>query len=158
MQQFKFTTPSIWTGYNQAINIFEKMDGQNKTDIRRALRMGVNHYAPRNYAINTVCGNGTGTLASSTACGKMRRFLQNLSNQMLPATFIVNSKTGKVIGIFSYRVSDDVNGLVENVEEEVGDMVRSDYLIITDRNHPVNGYIEKRTDSYPDYSYILYHN
>lgn len=157
--EFCFTTPSIWTGYNQVISILIQMDGEQKIDVRRAIRMGVNHFAPRDYAINYVC-NGSGVLNASAAIEIMKKFLQDGNDQYFTASFSFNSKTGKSIGTFSYRKENPVVNTksFSSLTEDVGDMVRSDYLIITDRNHPVNGYIEKRTDLYPDYSYILYHN
>jgi len=38
-------------------------------------------------------------------------------------------------------------------------MIRSNYLIIEDRNYPSNdGYIEKWTEENPQYSHRIYHN
>ena len=50
-QIFRFTTPSIWTGYNQVMWIFNHIDETMAwEDIRQALRDNVKHYAPRLYA------------------------------------------------------------------------------------------------------------
>lgn len=157
-KEFKFTTPSIWTGYNQAIAIITKMNNQPLEDVRRALREGVNHFAARAYAISVACaGDGTARLSSSTAIGKMKKFLQDSNNQIAAATFSINCKTGETIGKFTYRsVTDEI---ILNWEEEVGDMIRSNYLIIEDRNYPSNdGYIEKWTEENPQYSHRIYHN
>lgn len=157
-KEFKFTTPSIWTGYNQAIAIITKMNNQPLEDVRRALREGVNHFAARAYAVSVACaGEGTARLSSSNAIETMKAFLQNSSNQIAPATFTINCKTGETIGKFTYR--NVTNEIIENWEEEVGDMIRSNYLIIEDKNYPSNdGYIEKWTEENPQYSHRIYHD
>ena len=134
------------------------MNNQPLEDVRRALREGVNHFAARAYAVSVACaGDGAARLSSSTAIGKMKKFLQNSNNQVAAATFSIDCKTGETIGKFTYRNTSDE--IVENWEEEVGDMIRSNYLIIEDRNYPSsNGYIEKWTSVNPQYSHRIYHN
>ena len=255
-KEFRFTTPSIWTGYNQAIAILKKMDGQPLIDVRRALREGVNHWAPRAYAIAVACvskqvensvqtqeneSEETGTetettetkterLDSSESVNKMKNFLkikkqdtslnpdsnenesqeqgnneqQNNdqsatdSSEYYSANFIIDNKTGKVTGEFKFRgikkkvieenqdeeeneqeqneEEEEENEQEQNEEEEenkkteedndeevtsvedAGDMIRSNYLIIEDRNYPSpDGYIERWTEN-PEYSHRVYHD
>lgn len=75
-----------------------------------------------------------------------------------PIEFTFNSETGEAIGTFSVakeykesRITDEeqvisiitVANEYEELEENIGDMVRSDYLIIKERNYPTSeGYIE----------------
>ena len=106
----------------------------------------------------------------------------------MPATFSFNSKTGRATGKIVYRTAtgtlpanenawknygftkatgdSDNNGydnsftLIENLhEEDVGDMVRSNYLSIEDRNYPdANGNIMHWTANAPTQSHVIYHN
>lgn len=156
-KDFNFTLPSIWTGYNQAISILRKMNNQPLADVRRALREGVNHWAPRAYAIVQVCaGNGEQQLNSSTAIDSMKNFLKNKDNEIASGSFKIDNKTGKSIGKFICR--DSNNNQIE-VEEEIGDMIRSNYLIIEDRNYPSEeGIIERWTENNPQYSHRIYHD
>ena len=156
-KEFRFTTPSIWTGYNQAIAILKKMDDQPLIDVRRALREGVNHWAPRAYAIVVACAeNGEQQLDSSAAIDSMKNFLKNEDNEITSGSFKIDNKTGRSIGKFICR--DSNNNQIE-VEEEIGDMIRSNYLIIEDRNYPSpSGYIECWTEKNPEYSHRVYHD
>lgn len=220
-KEFKFTTPSIWTGYNQAIAILKKMDGQPLIDVRRALREGVNHWAPRAYAIVVACtskqaespvqpqqnqAEGTGTtetgseevgtktekLDASKSVSKMKDFLKvkeqsttpsststsnpnenespdqenneqqnnnqnaTISSEYYSANFIIDNKTGKVTGEFKFRDKEDEE---KNEKEDAGDMIRSNYIIIEDRNYPSEeGIIERWTEDNPQYSHRIYHD
>ena len=150
---FKFTTPGIWTGYNQAIKILKSMNNQPLEEVRRRLREGVNHYAPRAYAVAVVCsGDGEQRLVSDTAVTTMQNFLCNLAS----ASFSINCKTGISLGTFTYKNTSN-----ENItsEEEVGDMIKSNYLIIEEQNKfSDDGYVEKWTAEHPEYSHKIYHD
>ena len=63
----------------------------------------------------------------------MRNFF---SNDSPSATFIINSKTGEALGRFSINMASDVTGAsYQTIEQNAGDMVRSDYLVIEGRNY-----------------------
>ena len=73
----------------------------------------------------------------------MRKFLLSAEQEedpgtltLAPVTFTFNSSTGEATGIFSYRKIDSPTTLTENIEENVGDMLQSNYIIIRDRNYP----------------------
>jgi len=72
----------------------------------------------------------------------MKWFLLDQNSNALSSRFIINSKTGRAIGEMKYRVPDNqetienwntyrVDSLTVH-EEDVGDMIRSNYLIIED--------------------------
>jgi len=66
----------------------------------------------------------------------MREFFAASNPQ---ATFIINSKTGEAVGQYSIntgRVDSNQNDapIYETITQNVGDMIRSDYLIIDGRN------------------------
>ena len=90
------------------------------------------------------------------------------------ARFIINSETGSAIGKFTYRtVSNNADvpvdmlawrsyGEFTEVEEDVGDMLRSNYIILRDRNHPTdNGTIvayNENTIAGKTYSHYISHD
>ena len=156
-KDFCFTTPGIYTGYNQVINIFHTIDeGTAWEEIRVAIRDTVKHFAPRQYAMAIIDSVGSGTAATSSdlqACiTQMKQFLYS-SSEIVPATFIINSANGQATGTFTFRNrADSLTELTENV----GDMVRSEYLTIEDTNHPdEDGYIQPYSEEHPEYSHKM---
>ena len=160
-QEFQFTTPSIYTGYNQALYILSNTEvGTSWEDVRRLLRDNVKHYAPRAFAtevIDTIKNDSTITTAEmlSQAIELMKTFLYDENNEIAPITFTIDSKTGKCNFMLSYH--KDLNNAVTVLEQNAGDMVRSNYLIIKDRNYFTdNGYVTYWTNEHPQYSYRIY--
>lgn len=160
-KRFTFTTPGIYTGYNQAINIFKNTGLNNAAweEVRIALRDNVKHWAPRAYAIavlNSIKGStttATRTLLNSCIT-QMQDFLKDNSGTIPAATYTFDCKTGKATATITYRTAANV---VTSSEENVGDMVRSNYLVIEDRNYPTaNGYIAQWTSANPQYSHRIY--
>ena len=124
---FKFTTPSIWTGYNQAIQIFSQFKaGDSLIEVRAALRDGIKEYYSRAWAIGVLnymakCGfaNTTSkTLQNEPTNGTDLHYAFNQmmmyfitptpsgsSSDINPWTAYVefNSKTGEAIGTFKAR-------------------------------------------------------
>ena len=91
--------------------------------------------------------------------------------ELLPATFTFNSETGAAIGEFSYRtfssganadtVWKDFGTVLSNQEEDVGDMLQSNNVIIYDRNYPTDtGSIEGWSNNQDGrrYSHRVYHD
>ena len=100
-KRFTFTTPGIYTGYNQAIEVFKNSEliGAAWEEVRVALRDKVKHWAPRAYAIavvNSVKGATTQTDAISlgNCVTEMYNFLLNDSDDIPSAEYIFNCKTG----------------------------------------------------------------
>lgn len=178
-QELRFTTPNIFTSYNKAIEIFTTLNVSTKIweDIQSAIRDEVRHPAVRQWA-NAVCtfamnsGNQPGSVSSSTYVEYMEYFLKDKSNNILPFSCSFNSKTGEALGKFSYRTINTVpssandwasaGSILENQIEDIGDMVRSNYIIIQDRNYPTeNGRIVKwqdLNDTTRSYSHMIKHN
>lgn len=93
---------------------------------------------------------------------------------MLPMSFSFNSNTGEAIGELSYR-STTINGNVQEIEgisdfrnyckdnivtvkENVGDMVKSRFLIIEERNYPSENGTILPWEQGQSYSHRMYHN
>ena len=155
-QYLRFTTPNIYTSYNKVINLFKTYikDGTDKTlvDLREALIEEVRHTKVREWAshILDLHTNDTFTTTlSATLQNEMSDFLKNSNGEVQSATFIFNSETGEAKGQFKYRtLSSTPNVISIPVEEDVGDMLRSNYIILRDRNRPTaSGVITGWTDS-----------
>ena len=167
-QELKFTTPNLFTSYNKAQKIFETYVNSNTTweQVREMLRGSVQHPKVREFAIKALTvakGNSNSTnigVNASVIQTYMKKFLVGNGNLAQPVTFTFNSKTGQAIGSFSYY--DDNMNLIENQEEDVGDMLRSNYIIIQDRNYPTSdGIIEGWSDANTttkQYSHRIFHD
>lgn len=157
---FKFTTPSIYTAYNQVINIFKTI-GENVAweDVKKAIRNNVKHYAPREYAIYVIDNiRSTSTLTTTQllndAITAMMNFLYDSNNNISPISFTINCHTGETTAELSYR---NISNSIVEIKENTGDMVFSNYLKIEDRNYPANtGYILNYTSEHPEYSHMIY--
>lgn len=133
--EFYFTTPSMLTGYNQVIKLFTETQNLNKTQILLALKTSIHEYYVRAWAIK--CVEQTPTISDEQL--DFPAIINNMKKFFSPHGKIIfkfNSKTGEAIGIFNIINADVIN---ENtymvVEENVGDMVRSNYLVIEGRNY-----------------------
>ena len=140
---FEFTTPSMLTGYNKAIQIFKQNSNLSKTELLDKIRLEINERYVRAWAVS--CLNAEqDNINLTNLINKMKNFFQPDS----AITFIINSKTGEAIGKFNINVS--TNPLVNTyqlVEENVGDMIRSNYLTIEGRNYlNSNGEIDPEQD------------
>lgn len=175
-KELQFTTPGVYTGYNQAIKIFRSIDNDIAwADVRKQIRDFVNHSAARAWA-NKVIDSFTNTTVNAgdkqTAINRMKYFITSLdNNSLLKAKFTINSKTGRAIGKIQYRIPNSSvpsssgwlsYGIINNQEEDVGDMIRSNYLIIEDQNFPTeDGYIvawESSTEVTRRHSHVIKHN
>lgn len=69
-KEFRFTTPAIWTGYNQGMRILQEIAGKTSgiawEELKVLIREGVKHHAPREWAITCIDAN-RGTSNSTTA-------------------------------------------------------------------------------------------
>lgn len=160
---FKFTTPNIYTSYNTAIQIFKDnvttSEDNRKlvSDLYPLIRENVKHYAIRAWAIrilDTLKGDDPNTVFTdaNTACVNLGKIFMDVSiseenNELVttltipPAHFKFDSKTGIATGTFKIRdLTDcfvsDTGVKMKTIVDNVGDMVKSDWIVIKDRNHP----------------------
>lgn len=181
-KEFRFTTPNLYTSYNEAMKILRRIQsnpGESWENIRVEMRDNIKHHAVRAYVCRSIdvraCDSSTGVYAMSDSSNTqaiindLKLFLKDNSGQLASAHYMFDSKNGKAIGTFTYRNADGGinNGaltytLVEDSQEDIGDMIKSKYLVIVDRNHPDSeGFIQARqtyTDDTKTYSHILYHD
>lgn len=168
-QKLYFTTPNIFTSYNKAIKVFEDYANSSNSweKVREILRDTIRHPKVREYAISVLnsaqssANNTAGiTTAAATLQANMKKFLVGGGSAAEPAIFSFNSKTGEAVGTFSYYA--DGSTLSENQEEDVGDMLRSNYIYIQDRNYPTNqGKIQNwldTNDTTKQYSHRILHD
>ena len=154
-KEFNFTAPSVYISYNKAIEIFNNAEqGQAWNEIRSLIRDQVNHPAARAWA-NLIIDSFNNPIIDgaslSNSITRMGYFLKDKDNKLLSSTFEIDNATGIATGKLQYR-DIILNGIVptdwQNYgtvtihEEDVGDMIRSNHLIIEDRNYPTkDGFI-----------------
>lgn len=153
----RFTIPSLYSSYNKAIEIFSNCEGLAVSEVRAQLITETNEYYSRAYAIGIlnayVMGqqiappeeeseeeeefNEENVIIDSDTKNNlvmtMQQFLLD-DNNVLPALFTFDSKIGTAIGLIGCRLYSSEGGTVVTVKENVGDMMRSSYLLINDRN------------------------
>ena len=159
--ELQFTTPGIYTSYNKVIYIFKNLVvGADWANIREAIRQDVHHADVRTWAnrvIDSVDSNASGIIAngaSELAQTYMKFMFREEKNEevFLPGKYIFDSKTGKAIAYIQYRkvtaisapatlnewvdYGTIINKNTEEQKEDVGDMLKSNYLMIRDRNYP----------------------
>lgn len=113
----------------------------------------------------------------------MQMLLVDTNGEPFPASFTFDGKTGLAIGKFTYRNVENItidayNPAGENVslemqiknqtdaenytvvqEENVGDMVKSSYLILDERNVLDGRYqVQAWEENHPDYAYLITHD
>ena len=184
-KEFKFTTPNLFTSFNNLIKIFETLviPGQDWANVREVIRESIWHSAVRAWANRVIdiydVEGGNGIIENVDLSILKRQAAYLLTNEdgaMNQIRLVFNGKTGEAIGTFRYR--DCINrttgevipftqgqdfseycltNLIE-VEENVGDMVKSKYLIIDERNYPddTNNITKWQIDH--NYAHRLYHD
>ena len=162
---FSFTTPSILTAYNQAIEILNKFNaGDSMVELKKALRNGINEYYVRGRAAaicNAMLYGGENPYVDSNSAlqeGFYDKFVELLQQGFIDENGITkpifcsfNSIDGTAILKTEFNAAEDkidaeqsspsIEELEESytfikIEENVGDMVRSKYLLIEDRTLP----------------------
>lgn len=131
---FKFTTPGVYTGYNQAMSILRNFKDKEKAEVISLLKENVKHYAPREFAIYIVNKND-----SSNWANKMKSFISSSLNKA--DEYIFNCKTGEATATIYCKKYENTELTDLTLKENVGDMVKSNYLIIEGKDYPKNGYI-----------------
>ena len=180
-QELQFTTPNILTSFNKAVEIFNTyVNGQHTwEEIHAALRDNVRHQAVREWANGALTvvqhGQQYANVSIAPAAEKaglissMSNFIKGSNGTVTSMKFTFNSETGEAIGEFRYRnipssVTSSTNWSSTGTNstkrvENVGDMLRSNYLIIRDRNYPTEeGSITQWTEEHKEYSHRIYHD
>ena len=190
-QQLVFTTPNVYTSYNKAIDILRTYITTKYSweDVRGIARDQVYHAKAREWLIKVLdygesqaTWNNNGTItaqaSASTLVTYMTYFVCSTGNnpEPLPVKFTFNSENGNAVGIFQYRKTNNIlpqddaawriygtnNNIIDKTEEDVGDMLRSNYIIIRDRNYLTPGGRiigwQGVNDSTKSYSHRIYHD
>lgn len=201
-KEFKFTTPNMYTSYNQVIKLFNEpkviAEGLSWSSVREIIRETVWHNEVRAWANRVIDvydeddGQGIiglkGNISSipQNLCKLMQAFFLDENNNVLPASFSFDAKTGEAIGEISHRsciantgaiygydkAADIVNNVfmpgrnwatyckdnIKNIKENVGDMVKSKYLFIEERNYPTQDNTIVKWNAHQNYSHRLYHD
>lgn len=122
-QELRLTTPNIITSYNKALNILSTNALTDK--MQAELIEYVRHPIVR-ALVNSIITYGEST-NTTTIKNKMKELFNNN-----PIEFSFNSETGEATGKFKLKTADGV----KEFTEDVGDMLRSNNIVIRDRNYP----------------------
>lgn len=137
---FQFTTPGILTGYNQAIKIFSNSLNKTPTEVLNLIREQINEQYSRAWAVACLNALNISSLLTSQNLITLKNNMKKFVNFNAPIVFSVNSKTGEATATFSIKIlnsaTDTINKTTfSNIKQNVGDMIRSDYLVIEGRNY-----------------------
>jgi len=166
---FNFTTPNIFTSYNKVLDIFSQENINSNTtktwtDIYQMIRDTVRHPAMRAWATAVIDFQTKNNVEiTNTAYTTLRRNMsyvfKSYSDVIFSTDLTFNGKTGEAIGAFTYRIPTSMDNYSQSdlsmfgiyssrEEEDIGDMLQSNYLIIKDRNYPTeSGKIVKWEDT-----------
>lgn len=144
-----FSLPDILVAYNQVMDIVNDFDGASALDLRAQLRDNVFNYTVRAWAIAALDAirQVDGSLPNGYKA-TMRTEMRELFPQSTPAfSFEINCKKGTVS--VKSRVMETYGGTTEkDLTENSGNMIKSNYLTISDRVLPHNGTIGTNSSSY----------
>lgn len=175
-QQLQFTTCGLYTAYNHAIDILNKIQvGQNWETIREDIRDNVHHYAVRAWANKVIDSLDVTGAVDSNAVSNILSYMSFMfkdkteNNSFLSGDYVFNSKTGKATATLRFRKPTAAlipqggiatYGEIVEKEEDVGDMLKSNYLIIRDRNMPdeISGNINAWSTQNKKASHRIYHD
>lgn len=174
IQELTFTTPNLITSYNTAVDILKNCSGTlSVLDLRKKIIAEVHHPAVRqwvNALLSLVDEVGVHPLEASVIRNQMSSFFKLDEDNYVSLSFSFNSKTGEALGEFEYRkpegtlVLDSSNiqySSVVDAVEDVGDMLTSNNIILTERNY-TNDYGKivhwQNTEKGKKYSHKLTHN
>ena len=185
-QELVFTIPNIYSSYNKVLDVFDKYvaTGEGWEEVYKQIRDKVRHPAVRAWAAKVLdygkvkASSTPGIISTGSIKSTLNRlmayfFCDGTSSIPQDAKFTFNSETGRAIGKIKYRTS--VNAIpqtdsawqtygLENFierEEDVGDMLRSNHLIIRDRNYArSDGHVVAWEDNSTgrSYSHVVTHD
>lgn len=167
-KKFQFSTPSVLTGYNQAIKLsseFAVSGGTSALDLRAKFRDEINHYYARAWAISIldsfINDKGAREFVDENGALKtgwdgvftniMKYFITSNGTTPYAVSITCNNRTGAVELKAQCRSNDSGATLLSTsaasaispitIEENCGDMVKSAYLYIEGNNRATDGKI-----------------
>lgn len=133
---FKFTTPSILTGYNQALSIFSNFSvGDSIIEIRAALRDGIKEYYSRAWAMGVITYMMSNALYTDQTTYNilsgahiafyrlMSYFFPEENNANYPITYTFDSKLGEA------TASTTINTIDVEAAQQAAQTVQEDRII-----------------------------
>lgn len=139
---FHYTTPAILNAYNQAVEVLDKFQvGDSWVELQDAMRNTLNEYYMRGRAAAALNQDGIQDGNGALLSGFDENIINFLQEGFLNNTIscIFNSKTGEATLSTKFNVSGENGESIEtDVQENAGDMVYGNYLIIRDRTLPID--------------------
>lgn len=172
-RELRLTTPNLMTSYNKVIRLLHDLMASNKSttweQIRKDIRDNIRHAVIRKIAIDCINAfEAAHAPVNYTAFNNMALFLDSLVTGG-SLSVVLNAKTGEATGSYiirSYTVlTANADGVLSNtgligqrINENIGDMLQSNPLILTERNSPVDNIILVWSETSPTNSYKLINN
>lgn len=127
--KFIFGLPNIISTYNHALDIIELYGDTDTIDLKKRFRESLVHYTTRAKIIECL------DTFDSEETGKDNfiDYLKQKAETFLPKTIelVINSETGRIVIVEEKNEAGDITK-----SENAGDIARSKYLIIEERNMP----------------------
>lgn len=138
-----FTLPPVFSSYNKALDIINNFQGTSILDLRNEMRDELTEYYSRAWVIRTIDEarrNRTYISAEGEILEGFAAYFITEIKKFIPQDkaflFTVNNKNGETF------VKGEV-GTYGEIEENCGNMIKSNYLTIEETTKPVNGKIDK---------------
>lgn len=138
-----FSLPPIFSSYNKALEVINNFQGTSILDLRNEMRDELTEYYSRAWAIKIIDAARANRTYVSVEGEVLEGFAAYFINEMKRFItqdsvflFTINSKNGMT------SIKGEV-GTYGEIEENCGNMIRSNYLIIEETMRPVNGEIDK---------------
>lgn len=153
---FKFSLPNLYRSYNNLITILKNdalvAPGNSWEAVRETIRDTIKHPKVRewaNLALDKFITKDNNGIIQDSEKGAIGTLLTNISKLLVkqintdgtiesfPASFEFNAKDGTAVGTFIIRDTSYFSENTENtkeLKENVGDMVKSNYIILDERN------------------------
>lgn len=174
-QKLLLSLPSVFYSYNQIINIFKDESIITFGRMREKIREEVHHYYAKKWAscvLNYIEGlynnleNNRNNMVEL-----MEKFLQDKgsNSSFLSSIYYFDAENNKYIGKLGYRIAGNIIpkqmsgwntfGEINDIEEDISEVIHSDYITFSERNHLDNNYnVQPWKEDDPLLSYKVTHN
>ena len=175
-QKLLLGLPSAFYGYNQIIKIFEDMTIDTFGKMREKIRSDVHHFYAKQWASCVLnyaekFYNNLEQNTRNTMITLMEKFLlnKNIEPAILSTNYCFDAENNKYIGKLGYRIAvgelpatlaewDDY-GEFNNKEEDISEVIRSKYIILSEKNHLNEKYnVQPWNEDDPTLSYKIINN
>lgn len=124
--ELRFSLPGAFMAYNKAINIIYSSIGKTGLEVKKLILNNVKHAVIRGYVVSVISDED---IFNNDNVSEIINNIKNIcgfNNDNNYSTVTIDCKTGKATGTLGYTNAK---------KEDVGDMIKSNYLLLRDRNY-----------------------